>query len=204
VPGGITNENPTLIAAFSDSSGINTSRSGVGHDITMTLDGDTRQQYVLNKYYQAREGSYRNGELRYQLSDLEKGKHELTLKAWDINNNLSSTTLEFTVSESDDLKISKVLNYPNPFTERTAFYFEHNRPGTLLDVMVRVLTVSGKVVRTLHTRINSDGFRAGPIPWNGKDDFGDRIGRGVYIYQLKVRSASGETAEKIEKLVILK
>jgi hypothetical protein len=204
VSGGITNENPTLIAALSDSSGINTSRSGVGHDITMILDGDTRQQYVLNKYYQAREGSYRNGELRYQLSDLEKGKHELTLKAWDINNNLSSTTLEFTVSESDDLKISKVLNYPNPFTEQTAFYFEHNRPGTLLDVMVRVLTVSGKVVRSIHTQVQSDGFRAGPIPWNGKDDFGDRIGRGVYIYQLKVRSASGETAEKIEKLVILK
>jgi len=204
VSGGITDENPTLIASLSDSSGINTSRSGVGHDITMILNQDTRQQYVLNKYYQAGEGSYRNGELRYQLSDLDKGRHELTLKAWDINNNPSATTLEFTVSESDNLKISKVLNYPNPFTERTAFYFEHNRPGTLLDVMIRVLTVSGKLVRSIHTQVHSDGFRAGPIPWDGKDDFGDRIGRGVYIYQLKVRSASGETAEKIEKLVILK
>jgi len=204
VSGGITNENPTLIATLSDSSGINTSRSGVGHDITMILDQDTRRQYVLNKYYQAQEGSYRQGELRYQLSDLDKGRHELTLKAWDINNNLSSTTLEFTVSESDELQISKVLNYPNPFTERTAFYFEHNRPGTLLDVMIRVLSVSGKLVRTIHTQVHSDGFRAGPVPWDGKDDFGDRIGRGVYIYQLKVRSSSGETAEKIEKLVILK
>jgi len=204
VSGGITHQNPTLIATLTDSSGINTTRSGAGHDITMTLDNDPQKQYVLNSYYQASENAYQRGKLTYQLSDLDKGRHELQLKAWDINNNPSSTSISFTVSASDELKINKVLNYPNPFTEQTAFYFEHNRPGTLLDVRIQILSVSGQLVKTIHRQIQTSGFRAGPIQWNGRDDFGDRIGRGVYLYKLKARSPSGQTAEKIQKLVILK
>nr|MBA3900617.1 T9SS type A sorting domain-containing protein [Bacteroidota bacterium] len=96
-----------------------------------------------------------------------------------------------------------VLNYPNPFTTRTEFYFEHNQPGNWLDVQIQVFTVSGKLVKTINTNTRTDGFRAEPIPWNGLDDFGDKIGRGVYIYRLKVRSTEGTVAEKIEKLVIL-
>jgi hypothetical protein len=42
------------------------------------------------------------------------------------------------------------------------------------------------------------------IDWDGKDDFGDRIGRGVYVYRLKIRDTDGATAEKYEKLVVLK
>ena len=204
VSGGITNEDPTLLAVMSDSSGINTSRSAVGHNITLTLDNNPQQRYVLNRYYQANENDYQSGQLRYQLSNLEKGQHEAVLKAWDINNNASTTSLEFTVSESDKLKISHVLNYPNPFTEQTAFYFEHNRPGENLEVMIHIMTISGKLVKSIHRQVQSGGFRVGPIHWNGRDDFGDRIGRGVYIYKLKVRSDRGDTAEKIEKLVILK
>ena len=204
VPGGITDENPTLVAYLSDSSGINTARSASGHDITMILDNQPRQKYVLNQYYQADENDYQQGRITYQLSSLEKGQHELKLKAWDINNNPSTSLLEFTVSESDDLEIRKVLNYPNPFTENTSFYFEHNRPGELLEVMIQIVTVSGKVVKSIHRQVQTTGFRAGPIAWNGRDDFGDRIGRGVYIYKLKVRSAQGEVAEKLQKLVILK
>jgi len=204
VSGGITNENPTLIAKMTDSSGINTTRTAVGHDISLVLDNDPGKRYILNKYYQASDGAYQEGELRYRLSGLEKGSHQLTLKAWDINNNPSTSSINFTVSESDHLTISKVVNYPNPFTERTAFYFEHNRPGEMLEVMVQILSVSGKLVKSIHTQVHTPGFRAGPIPWNGKDDFGDRIGRGVYLYKLKVRTPSGETAEKIQKLVILK
>jgi hypothetical protein len=44
----------------------------------------------------------------------------------------------------------------------------------------------------------------GPIDWDGRDDYGSRIGRGVYIYRVKVRTSLGQSAEKFEKLVILK
>ncbi len=204
VPGGITNEDPVLYARLEDSSGVNVSGAGIGHNLVMMLDNDPHQKRVLNKYYNAEKNSYRRGEVRYQMSGLEKGKHELMLKAWDINENASTSTIEFTVAESKQLQIRKVLNYPNPFTKRTAFYFEHNHPGTTLNMLIQIFTVSGKLVKTIRRQIQTDGFRAGPIHWNGRDDFGDNIGKGVYLYKIKIRSDDGNSAEKIQKLVILK
>lgn len=204
VSGGITNESPVLIAELTDSSGINISGSGVGHNLTATIDGNTSEKIVLNDYYQADENTYQKGKIEYQFSDLDKGRHTLKLEAWDVNNNLSTSKIEFRVTESENFKLDHVLNYPNPFTESTQFYFEHNRPNEQLDVMIQIFTVTGKLVKTIHRDIFSSGFRVGPIPWKGRDDFGDKIGKGVYLYRLKVRSENGKTAEKIEKLVILK
>jgi hypothetical protein len=59
-------------------------------------------------------------------------------------------------------------------------------------------------VKTLQTSINGSGFKPDPIPWDGLDDYGDRIGRGVYIYRIRLRTVDGQTAEKYERLVILK
>ena len=49
----------------------------------------------------------------------------------------------------------------------------------------------------------SNGYRSESIDWDGLDDFGDRIGRGIYMYRLRVKTPDGKSAEKIEKLVIL-
>ena len=204
VSGGITNEHPVFYAKLKDSSGINISGSGMGHDLTAIIDGDASNNIELNDYYQADENSYKTGKVEYQLSSLEKGRHTLKLEAWDVNNNLSTSSIEFRVAESDNLKLEHVLNYPNPFTESTQFYFEHNRPNEQLDILIQIFTVTGKLVKSIHKQVMPSGFRVGPIPWNGYDDFGDNIGKGVYIYKLKVRSEDGETAEKTEKLVILK
>ena len=73
-----------------------------------------------------------------------------------------------------------------------------------MDVQVQVFTISGKLVKTIHQQVNMEGFKSDPIEWNGTDDFGDKIGRGVYIYRLRVKTDGGESAEQYEKLVILK
>ena len=110
---------------------------------------------------------------------------------------------EFIAAPSEDIIIKNLLNYPNPFTTSTSFYFEHNQPSAELDVLIQVFTVSGKLVKTIESQITATGYRCGPFVWDGLDDFGSRIGRGVYIYRLKVRTNSGKTIEKFEKLVIL-
>ena len=97
-----------------------------------------------------------------------------------------------------------MLNYPNPFTTHTDFYFEHNQIGTEIDVLIQIFTISGKLVKTIETSLIPNGYRAGPYPWDGTDDFGNRIGRGVYVYRVKLRSSLGEVVEKFEKLLILK
>jgi flagellar hook assembly protein FlgD len=123
---------------------------------------------------------------------------------WDVFNNSSEQSIEFFVSETEDFVINHLLNYPNPFTTHTDFYFEHNRPNQPLEVQIQVFTVSGKLVKTINTLENNNGFRVGPITWNGKDDFQDNIGRGTYIYKVKIKDENGEFVEKFEKLVILK
>ncbi|WP_426429445.1 type IX secretion system sortase PorU [Winogradskyella sp. HB-48] len=210
VSGGITNESPSLLAKLQDDNGINTA-SGIGHDITAIIDGDETNPIVLNDYYQANVDDYTNGTVTYPFRDLEPGLHTLTLKAWDTYNNSSTSEIQFTVFDKDEeLVVKNVLNYPNPFVNYTEFWFNHNSSEPL-DVSVQIFTVSGKLVRTLNGQTSSDeccgsgsSSLSRSIVWDGRDDFGDKIGKGVYVYKLKVRSNRlNKQVEKIQKLVIL-
>ncbi|MEI6489844.1 MAG: type IX secretion system sortase PorU [Bacteroidota bacterium] len=201
--GGMTNESPDLYTILKDESGINTVGNGIGHDLTAILDGNTANSIILNDYYQSDLNSYKSGSVRYPFSSLAEGNHTLKLKVWDVYNNSSETYTEFIVSKSAELALNHVLNYPNPFTTHTQFYFEENQCCQVLDVQIQIFTISGKIVKTIDKFVTAEGFRSEPIDWDGRDDFGDKIGRGVYIYRLKVKTSVGSTAEKFEKLVIL-
>lgn len=203
VSGGITDDSPSLYARVFDESGINTVGSGIGHDITAVLDENTGNPIILNDFYESDLDSYQSGTIKYPFSDLEQGRHTLSLKVWDVYNNSAEAYTEFVVAGSENLAIEHLLNYPNPFTTNTSFYFEHNAPGQSLEVRIQVFTVSGKLVKTIDGIHASDGFRVGPIDWNGRDDFGDAIGKGVYVYKVKVTAPTGESVDKFEKLVIL-
>ncbi len=204
VSGGITDESPELLAFFRDSSGINTMGTGIGHDITVMLDNKQNNKIVLNKYYEADLNTYKSGKVNYDFSEIPEGSHTLFLKAWDVYNNSSEESIDFIVTSKEDIKISHVFNYPNPFTTYTEFHFAHNQANQELDVMIKIFTISGKLVKTIRKTIMTDGFRSNEITWNGLDDYGDRIGKGVYVYQLRVRTPDGKIDEKIEKLVILR
>lgn len=203
VSGGITDQTPILLALISDSNGVNTVGNGIGHDIVAIIDDQTAEGIVLNDYYTADMNSYQSGRVSYPFENLAEGAHTLTIKVWDVYNNSSTVKIEFTVVKNEALKLDHVLNYPNPFTTRTSFFFEHNQACSEFDVMVQVFTVSGKLVKTINEHVHTEGYRSKGIFWDGKDDYGDNIGRGVYVYRLVARSSDGKTAEQYEKLVIL-
>jgi len=202
VNGSVTNESPILIVKLSDSSGINTAGTGIGHDLLATLDNDNRQYFILNDFYQADLNNYQQGTVHFQLPALSAGMHSLKIKAWDVLNNSSEYTLEFTVAKNEELVLSHVLNYPNPFTTKTQFWFEHNRPGQNLQVKVQIFTVTGKVVKTIKQTINDAGNRSSEVEWDGRDEQGDKLGRGVYLYRLTVITPEGKKRERIERLVV--
>ncbi|MDR7369312.1 hypothetical protein J2X17_000083 [Flavobacterium aquidurense] len=203
VSGGITNSSPFLLALLEDENGINTA-SGIGHDIVAILDGDVSNPYILNDYYQTKLDDYTNGNLRFPLRNLSAGIHTISFTAWDVYNNPVTSEIQFVVVGDESLTLTHVLNYPNPFSTYTQFWFSHNRPYEPLDVQVQVMTITGKVVWTKNQIITTEGFLSREITWDGKDDFGDRIGKGVYIYKLTVKSnLTNKKAEKFEKLVIL-
>lgn len=204
VSGGVTNNSPLFLAKLRDDNGINTAGTGIGHDLVAYLDGNTQDPIVLNQYYRSDLDTYQSGQVRYNLNDLEVGQHSIRMRAWDVHNNSSEKTLDFLVSENATLALQHVLNYPNPFTTYTEFFFEHNQANEVLDIRIQIFTVGGKLVKTLTQEMQQSGFRSQPIPWDGTDDFGDRIGKGVYVYKVEVRGPEGKSAEKYEKLVILK
>ena len=205
VYGGLTDENPKIYALIYDESGINTTGNAIGHNLEAILDNVSSKPYLLNSNYESEINSYQRGKVEYQLNDLEEGTHQLSMKVWDVNNNSSSANTEFVVANSAELALSHVLNYPNPFTTSTQFWFEHNYSSGMLDVQVQIMNINGRIVKTINTTIDgSERYKPTPIVWDGNDDYGDAIGKGVYIYRLKVKTDTGMYAEKMEKLVILK
>lgn len=204
VDGGNTSESPLLYAILEDNSGINTSITAVDHDIIAILDDNNSSPYVLNDYYETELNDFQKGKVKFPFRDLEPGLHTIKFKCWDTYNNPSESTLSFIVVNDNDLILSNVLNYPNPFINYTEFWFNHNKPNESLEVQVQIFTVSGKLIKTLNQSVQSDGLLSREISWNGLDDFGNKIGKGVYVYKLHVRSQiSNAKAEKFEKLVIL-
>jgi hypothetical protein len=203
VSGGITNESPIFIAQLEDENGINTA-SGIGHDIVAILDGDESNPFILNDYYETKLDDFTSGTVRFPFRNLSIGLHTITIKAWDVYNNPVISEIQFLVVGNESITLTNVLNYPNPFVNYTEFWFTHNRPFEPLEVQVQVMTITGKVVWSKNQIITTDGFLSREIKWDGKDDFGDRLGKGVYVYRLTVKSSfSNKKAEKIEKLVIL-
>jgi hypothetical protein len=203
VNGGLVNENPVLLIKLSDSSGINTSGTGIGHDITAVLDGDEKNIIVLNDFYEATLDSYQNGQIRFQLPVLADGQHTLTIKAWDVANNSSTIAIDFVVAKQQKLQISRVLNYPNPFTTKTNFWFEHNQPGESLAVLIQIFSVSGKVVHQISRNFTDAGNRFTEIFWDGRDAYNEKLGKGVYIYRIIVTNTKNERAEVVQKLYLL-
>ena len=204
VSGGITDENPHMLAFASDSSGINTVGSGIGHDIVAVLDGNTEKPIILNDFYEADLDSYSSGTIRYPFHNLAEGLHTLSLKVWDVFNNSGEASLEFNVIKSEKFIVSELNNYPNPFSETTSFVFSHNQAEGKLDVSLRVFNLSGQIVKTIETSIIPTGYRSEPIYWDGRDDSGYPLANGLYIYRMQVRNEAGQTDGKSGKLILQK
>jgi hypothetical protein len=203
VNGSITNQTPKLLLELSDSSGINVTGTAIGHQLLAILDGNEGAPFVLNSFYETNLDNFREGKLVYQLPLIQPGAHQITIRAWDGANNMSERTLDFRVEAHTELILEHVLNYPNPFTTQTSFWFNHNRPSEPLQVWVEIYTITGKRVNTLTHTIINEGNRSMEVNWDGRDEFGSKLGRGVYLYRLRVRSSDGKHAEVWQKLMLL-
>lgn len=199
--GGIANENPVFLAKLYDTSGINSSGTGIGHDLVLILDGDSRNSIILNNYYQADLDSFQKGRIVYQLPTLTEGKHRVTLKAWDLANNSAMDSLSFVVAKQTGLQISRVMNYPNPFATSTIFSFEHNQPNRDLDVQIRIYSITGRLMKELRQIVHTGGNRNCTIKWNGDNQAGAKLAKGIYIYNLRVMLGN-QQAMKSGKMIV--
>lgn len=204
VSGGITNENPLLLALVSDESGINTTGAGIGHDIVAKLSGATTASFILNDYFEGELNDSQNGIITYPLLNLNAGNHTLTLKVWDIHNNSSEASISFEVVNSKQSAVKNLYNYPNPFSNETHFVFDHNQIGNNMTVEIQIFDLNGQLVHTIKQYLYGTSTRSNPIKWDGSTKNGHVLTNGLYIYRLLLTNEHGETTDKRSKLLYIR
>jgi len=166
------------------------------------MDEDRVNSIILNEFYQASTNSYNSGTIRYPYSKLEAGRHEVSVKIWDIHNNSALSSLEFVVMDSEEMLLKNLLNFPNPFVNETWFNVEHNRPDREMRMVLKIFNLSGQMVRIIDELVYSPGYRLEPIQWDGSSSAGAPLSGGVYVYTVTLTTEEGEEVTDSGKLII--
>ena len=202
--GGITGNNTSLYATLYDETGINVSGNNVGHDLTAVLDDNVELPYLLNDYYETEPNTYQRGHLSFPLTGLANGRHTITVRAWDVNDNMGLGKVDFVVVDGQVVDISNLANYPNPFSNTTHFVFEHNHPDELLDVQINIYSAAGALVKEIKDSFTPVGSRTAELTWDGTDNSNTRLPSGIYIYRVNISTPKGFKSSAYQKLVIVR
>ncbi|MBD3383430.1 hypothetical protein GF407_00765 [candidate division KSB1 bacterium] len=127
---------------------------------------------------------------------LTAGNHSLGVLVQDGGKNQADAVAYFKVT--DELKFLNLMNYPNPVFEETDFTFELTRPA---QVSIKIYTVAGKLLSILQPQYCPVGFNH--FHWDAKDQEGDELANGVYLYKAIARGEN-DNAEEIGRLLIMR
>ena len=136
---------------------------------------------------------------------MSEGEHSLTIKAWDNFNNSSEKTIIFQVLKGiGRFVIKNLINYPNPFSAmRQISLLEHNRPENVLDITLNIFNIDGRIIRIIKTKAEPSGYTLSPLNWDGNDEGGRRVSRGIYPYTVTLVTKNGDIARATGRMIIL-
>lgn len=201
--GQTTTGHPLLMADLFDEFGISYTGQRLGRDLVMVLDENYTNSLIVNDYFKLDVDTYKKGSLAYQLDNLEKGWHTISLKAWDLLNNSSEKEISFYVDDEANISLAEVVNYPNPFVNETNFGFIHNKNNEILDVQVMIYDMNGRFIGELKKTLGSDGNKISPLTWNGRNQYGSEVEPGVYTYHIIVTDYYGNQSIQRQKMIKL-
>ena len=198
------NETPMFSAIVWDESGINVGGGSIGHDIMLTIDNNPVLSYSLNSYYRTHlEGEDGDGIVKFSIPVLESGKHTAEFKVWDIHNNSSSKTFNFTVTDNYRPSILELIAGPSPAKEYVNFMISHDLPESLINVEIQVYDMSGRLQWKHEESGSSEMFDYYRVQWNLTNGAGARLHPGVYVYRAVIKSDKSTEVSKSKKLIIL-
>ena len=200
--GGSVNARPYFVAKITDKDGLNTTGSGVGHDLQLTIDGDMSKTYSLNDYFVYDFGSYTKGSVGFSIPLLSEGQHTLTFRAWDILNNSSTTSLNFHVVEGMGAGDVNIIATDNPAVTSTTFIVTHNMGNAPADVEIEVYDRSGRKLWTgVETGVTDmNGYTRS---WDLMISGGGRLQPGIYFYRAKLTVQGSSKLSKARKLIVV-
>ncbi len=201
LPGSIVRKNPILIVDLEDATGINTTGVGIGHDIEATFDRDTRTE-VLTPFFATSLTNSRAGSVQKQIFGLADGLHTVTVRAWDVLNNVSWAQTSFRITSSTpSIATGGLTNYPNPFSTRTTIRFVH-ASQLPFNADVLIYDMEGRLVREQSMRIAD--MQTADVDWDGRDGNGVPLPTGAYQAVVRLTSDQGATSFAGGKLTLIR
>lgn len=138
--------------------------------------------------------------ISYKLNNLPDDFYNMTIKVYDLAAPSNITAVKFSFKLYSAMTLDRVLNFPNPMQNSTAFtYFLVNHDPA--EVKIKIYTVTGRLIKAIDYAPGNIGYNQ--IRWDGRDNDFDELANGVYFYKISARSGA-EVVEIIERLVVLK
>ena len=199
--GGTVNATPLFVAQLTDASGISSSGNGIGHDLSLCIDGRSDLTYNINEYYTHEFGDFTKGMVAYNIPQLENGPHTLTFRAWDVLNNTSQTSLDFVVDDGLKTNIMRLMASQNPAITSTNFMVSVDLPGSECDFVIEVFDFSGRCIwRHEDSTSGENGIYT--VTWNLTNGAGAKVDTGIYLYRCRVRCGNSNWTSKTQKIMV--
>ncbi|MFT4661604.1 MAG: hypothetical protein ACI8XB_001882, partial [Patiriisocius sp.] len=185
----LDDENPYLLMDEPDDTAFFTIFLTDPNDIQTRMNFEENENYSL--IFTPANGVQNVSKLEFNPILPLDGQHKLLVIASDKSGNASGDlNYEINFEVDHESRISEVLNYPNPFSTKTHFVFTLSGDNIPDFVKIQIMTVSGRIVKTIFQD------ELGPIRigrnitdyfWDGRDDFGDQLANGIYIYKVSIQ-----------------
>ena len=195
------NSTPLFVAQLTDASGISASGNGIGHDLSLCIDGRSDLTYNLNDYYTHEFGDFTRGTVAYNIPHLDNGSHNLTFRAWDALNNTSQTSLDFVVDDGISTNIISLMASQNPAVTSTNFMVSYDLPGSDCDFVIEVFDFSGRQI-WMHEESSSGERGVYTVTWNLTNGAGAKVDTGIYLYRCRVRCGQSKWTSKTQKIIV--
>ena len=197
VSGDALPEGAQVEVELKDPLGINLTGE-VGHAVRVWVDDESDAQ-VMDALFRYDIDEYTIGRFDYQFEPALSGSHQFSVEAWDGANNRAISTMTLHLTLDEDLDVSDPLNFPNPFSETTTFVYTLS---VAADVTITIYTLNGVKVRILEAVADQAGFQR--LPWNGRDEFGDQIANGAYLYHFRAATLADQAVTRWGRLARLR
>lgn len=154
--------------------------------------------YSPNATFYPAMGPNESAKMEYKPERLPDGIYHLTVQLTDANGNTSGREayrVQFEVIGANT--ISNFYPYPNPFSSEMHFVFTLTGDRSPDNMVIQILTVSGKIVKEIHqSELGSIkvGHNISDYAWDGTDMYGNKLANGVYLYRVKT-VMNGENME---------
>lgn len=199
--GDVVRWNPILIVDLADATGINTTGVGIGHNIEATFDNGAIIETLTETFTTSLEDP-RAGTATKQIFALGEGHHTVTVRAWDVLNNMSEASASFRIASTDEGIVSSwVMNYPNPFSNETTIRFQHNFSAPF-NADLQIYDTQGRLMASTPMQVRD--MQTAEVIWDGRDTQGNAVGSGIYVVVVQATDTEGRTTNVRGKLALIR